>query len=90
MAVVWIPSLLRGLTGGLSEVQATGTTVREVVDSLEANYPGLKARLLGDDGKLKPNLALVIDGVNSKQGLRHPVGETTEVHFVPALSGGRK
>ena len=88
MAVVWIPSLLRSLTGGLSEVRASGTTVREVIEALEQAHPGLKVRLVGEDGRLKPNLALVVDGVNSKQGLRHPLEENTEVHFVPAMSGG--
>jgi len=89
VAIVWIPSLLRSLTGGLSEVRASGATVREVIEALEQTHPGLKARLVGEDGRLKPNLALVVDGVNSKQGLRHPVDENTEVHFVPAMSGGR-
>lgn len=88
MAIVWIPSLLRSLTGGLSEVRAPGASVREVIEALEQTHPGLKARLVGEDGRLKPNLALVVDGVNSKQGLRHPLEENTEVHFVPAMSGG--
>lgn len=87
MATIWIPSLMRGLTGGLSEVSATGATVREVIDDLEARYPGLKARLTQDD-RLKPNIALVVDGVNSRQGLRHALSEASEVHFVPAISGG--
>jgi len=89
MAKVWIPSLLRGLTGGLSEVQADGATVRQVIEDLERRYPGIAARLIeaGQD-RLKPNLTLVVDGVNSKQGLRHPVSETSEIHFVPAMSGG--
>lgn len=78
---------MRGLTGGLSEVQADGATVGDVIDALETAYPGLKARLLAGD-RLKPNIALVVDGVNSKQGLRHPVTSASEVHFVPAISGG--
>ncbi len=78
---------MRGLTGGLAEVRATGSTVREVIDDLDAHYPGLKARLMSDD-KLKPNIALVVNGVNSKQGLRHALTDESEVHFVPAMSGG--
>jgi molybdopterin converting factor small subunit len=87
MATVWIPSLMRGLTGGLSEVQASGPTVRDVIDDLESRYPGIRARLI-NDGRLKPNIALVVDGMSSKQGLRHPLTEASEVHFVPAMSGG--
>lgn len=78
---------MRGLTGGLAEVSATGATVRAVIDDLEARHPGIKARLMQDD-RLKPNIALVVDGVTSKQGLRHPLTEASEVHFVPAMSGG--
>ncbi|RMG64612.1 MAG: molybdopterin synthase sulfur carrier subunit [Chloroflexi bacterium] len=89
MAKVWIPSLLRGLTGGLAEVQADGVTVRQVIEDLDRRYPGIAARLIeADRDRLKPNLTLVVDGVNSKQGLRHPVSETSEIHFVPAMSGG--
>lgn len=79
---------MRRLTGGLAEVQASGATVREVIDDLEMHYPGIKARLIGED-RLKPNIALVVDGVTSKQGLKHVVNEASEVHFVPAISGGR-
>lgn len=87
MATVWIPSLLRGLTGGLSDIPARGLTVREVIDDLDARYPGLKARLVEGD-RLKANIALVVDGVSSRQGLRHALTEASEVHFVPAMSGG--
>jgi molybdopterin synthase sulfur carrier subunit len=75
----------------LAEVSVPGTTVREVIDALEISYPGVKDRLVQEDKgmtRLKPNLALVVDGVTSRQGLRHPLEETSEVHFVPALSGG--
>lgn len=88
MAVVWIPPLLRSLTGNQARVLAEGETVQRVLDDLERRYPGLKARLL-DGERLKPNFLLVVDGVTSKQGLRHPVRPESEIHFVPALSGGR-
>jgi membrane protein YqaA with SNARE-associated domain/molybdopterin converting factor small subunit len=87
MATFWIPSLLRNFTGGLSEVPANGATLAEAIEDLETRYPGIKARLIVDD-RLKPNLALVVDGVTSKKGLRQPLTETSEVHFVPAISGG--
>ena len=79
--------MMRGLTGGLAEVRARGATVRDVIDDLNARYPGIKARLVVDD-RLRPNIALVVDGVNSNQGLRHALTESSEVHFVPAISGG--
>jgi sulfur-carrier protein len=91
MAIVWIPSLLRDLTGGLSEVNAPGETVRDLINRLEEQYPGIRERLCdGAPGeeRIRPNIALVVDGVRCRQGLRQPVGENSEVHFVPAISGG--
>lgn len=89
MVIVWIPSLLRRLTGGKAELQAEGATVREVLDQLDLAYPGLKARLV-EDGRLKPSFAVVVDGISSDLGLRQPLTPNSELHFVPALSGGRE
>lgn len=64
-----------------------GGTLREVIDALERTYPGLKERLCDED-RIRPNIAVVVDGLRSAQGLRTRVTETSEVHFVPAISGG--
>lgn len=88
MAIVWIPPLLRSLTHGASQVNAEGATVQGVIEDLDVRFPGLRARLLDASGQLKPNFALVVDGVTSRQGVRHPVRPDSEIHFVPALSGG--
>ena len=87
MAEVWIPALLRDLTGGQERVSAAGETVREVIDTLEERYPGIRERL-GEDGRLRLNIALVVDGAVSRQRLRQKLGEDSEVHFVPAIGGG--
>ena len=87
MARVFIPALLRELTNGLGQVQVQGATVGEVIDNLESMYPGIKARLT-EEGRLRPNLALVVDGHISRLKLRHKVSDSSEIHFMPALSGG--
>lgn len=87
MAVVWIPSLLRDLAGGADHVTAPGATIRQVVDALDARFPGIKARLCAGDS-LRPGYAVVVDGVVSRRGLRQPVEEASEVHFLPAIGGG--
>jgi sulfur-carrier protein len=79
--------MLRPLTGNHQSVPATGATVREVIDSLEAKYPGIKERLCRDDS-LRPGLAVVIDTQVSREGLSAAVNATSEVHFIPAVSGG--
>ncbi len=87
MAHVWIPSLLRDLTTGQARIDAPGGTVGEVVNALNAAYPGLKSRLYDGD-TLNPTIALLVDGRNALLGLREPVTEHSEVHFVPVMSGG--
>jgi len=87
MPVVWIPSLLQSLTHGEDKVTVPGATVQELIDNLEARYPGVKERLC-DRGELRPHIAVAIDGDVSPEGLEQDVQETSEVHFIPALSGG--
>jgi len=78
---------MRELTGGLERVVVPGEKVRDLVDALEARYPGIKARLVEDDA-LRLGIVLTIDGIANRQGLRAKVGPVSEVHFVPAIGGG--
>lgn len=87
MAVVWIPSLLRDLTAGQGQVNLPGTTVGQLIDALDAAYPGLKARLCEGD-RLDPAIIVSVDGRIARLGLLAPVGEQSEVHFLPAVAGG--
>ena len=87
MAEVWIPRSLQGLTGGQAQVQATGATVRQVIQSLEDAYPGVIDFLCYEDG-LAPNLAVIVDGETSYMGLLERVQENSEIHFLPAIGGG--
>ena len=64
-----------------------GANVRRVIDRLEELYPGMKAKLV-EDGGIRPNLAVAIDGEVARMGLLEKVGENSEVHFVPAIGGG--
>ena len=77
------------LTGGQKIVQVAGATVRQVINNLEKDYPGVKARLCEEDGMdLLPGIAVIVDGETSQLGLLERVGEDSEVHFLPALGGG--
>ena len=89
MAMVCIPSLLREFTGGAERVAATGRTLRQVIGSLDAAYPGLRDRLM-DEGRdaVNPAFVVAIDGDTGHLGLLQPVGEDSEIVFVPAVSGG--
>lgn len=87
MPIVFVPPLMRTLTNGTEQVEVSGANVRQVLEALEALYPGVKARLcLGDD--LLPGMAVAVDGHMSSLGLRQKVQPTSEVHFLPAIGGG--
>ena len=87
MPIVWIPSLMRDLTGGAEKVSIVGETLRQVIRHLEETYPGVMERLC-DEGRLKPTIAVVIDGRVARKGLLEQVRDDSEIHFVPAISGG--
>ena len=88
MPVAWIPSLLQSLTAGQAQVEVQGDTVRAVIDALDTAHPGIKARLCAADGRIKPEIAVAVDGEVTVEGLRARVDAQSEVHFLPALSGG--
>jgi sulfur-carrier protein len=87
MPVVWIPAPLRGLTDGRETLTVPGATVDEVIDELERRHPGLRARLCDGD-RLRPGVAVAVGTELARLGLRQPVGPESEVHFLPAVSGG--
>ena len=87
MALVFVPSLMQPLTGGKDRVEVAGSTVRQIVENLEAEHPGVRDRLV-DEGRIKPNIAVAVDGEITPLGLLEKVGENSEVHFLPAIGGG--
>jgi molybdopterin converting factor small subunit len=52
-ARVRVPTILRTYTAGESEVTADGSTLSDVLDSLDASYPGIKARIVDEQGGLR-------------------------------------
>ena len=87
MAIVFVPALLRPLAGGAEQVEVPGATVRQVVNALEERYPGMRARLCEGD-RLAPHVQVAIDGQVTRLGLMEQVGESSEIHFIPAIGGG--
>ncbi|MCH8869487.1 MAG: MoaD/ThiS family protein [Chloroflexi bacterium] len=87
MATVFIPSLMQSLTDGKHEVEVEGATVRQIINNLEAAFPGMKERLL-DQGQMKSNISVAVDGEVTPLGMLEKVGENSEVHFLPAIGGG--
>ena len=87
MAKIFIPTMLQSLTAGVKQVDLDARNVRQISERLEELYPGMKDRLV-EDGEIRPNLAIAIDGDVAIMGMLEKVEENSEVHFVPAIGGG--
>ena len=87
---VRIPTTLRPLTGGESEVKLEGATVREVLAGLDGAHPGFSDRLLDADGNLRRfvNVFVADDDIRFLSGLDTPVPEGETVSIIPAVAGG--
>ena len=89
--LVRIPTPLQKLVGDKAEVQAEGSTLREVVESLAAQNADFKNRLLDDSGELRRfvNVYVNEEDVRFLQKLDTPLKDGDEVSIVPAIAGGR-
>ncbi len=91
---VVIPSALRKWTGGKEaiEVEAPGdgVTVGEVFAIISPEYPGIRQRVLDDQGQIRRHVNVLVDGENVRltSGLGTTLRPNSEVHIFPALSGG--
>jgi len=85
-----VPTTLRTLTGGASEVAVEGATVGDVLAALEAEHPGFAERILDDDGGLRRfvNVFVADDDVRFLQALATPVPDGETVSIIPAVAGG--
>jgi len=87
---VRIPPTLRAEVGGVREVEAAGSTMREVLDDLAGRFPGLGAQIL-NDGDIAPFVNVYLDNedVRTLQGLDTAVDESSTVILLPAMAGGQ-
>ena len=88
--IVRIPTTLRPLSGGLSTVTVTVSTLRDVLQGLEAAHPGFAAKLLDEQGNLHKfvNVFVADDDVRYLKGLDTEVSGGQTVSIVPAVAGG--
>ncbi|MCW2752824.1 MAG: molybdopterin synthase subunit MoaD [Marmoricola sp.] len=87
---VRIPTILRTYTAGASEVTAQGADLAAVLDDLEANHPGIKARVLDDAGDLRRFVNVYVGNEDVRfldaLGTATPAG--TQISIIPAVAGG--
>jgi molybdopterin synthase sulfur carrier subunit len=91
MIKVRIPTPLRPLTKGQGEVEVTAASITDLIDTLNAEHPGIKARLCDDSGELRRFVNIYVN----EEDIRFLKGKDTslkagdEVSIVPAIAGGR-
>ncbi len=88
---VKIPTQLRQLVGGEKELQLEqAANVREILDSLRGQHPGLIERIVDENGELRRfvNLYVGDEDVRFLQGLDTPVEPDQTVSILPAVAGG--
>ena len=87
MAKVFLPFQLKQITENKDFIEVKGKTLREVINNLDNMYPGLKDHLV-EEGKIKSGLSAICGFAATRKGLLQELEEDTEVHFLPAISGG--
>ena len=92
MTRVRIPPTLRDSVGGAREVDASGTTLRELLADLVERFPSLGRQVLEGGNELAPFVNVYVDNedIRTLEGLDTPVRENTTVILLPAMAGGER
>lgn len=85
--IVRIPSPLRSYTKNSSQVEASGANVRDVLKDLDAKYPGIRFRMIDENGGIRTHIRLFVN-TDPVTDLGASVNSNDVVHIICALSGG--
>jgi MoaD family protein len=91
MAVkVLIPTPLQKFTNDRATIECSGSNINELIDALESNCPGIKARLCDETGKPRRFLNLYVNSEDIRflEGTETTLQDGDEVSIVPAVAGG--
>jgi len=84
---VVIPSPLFSYTSGQKEIEATGSSLAQLLASLDARYPGMRHRMIDEQNRIRPHIRLFVNG-EAVSTLERRLAPDDEVIIVAALSGG--
>lgn len=90
MIKVRIPTPLRPMTGGKSEVEIAGNTVSEIIDNLGCAHPGIKERVYDEQGEVRRFINIYVneEDIRFLTGKETPLKDGDEVSIIPAIAGG--
>jgi molybdopterin converting factor small subunit len=85
-----IPTQLRQLSGGASEVSVEATTVAEALKALDATHAGFSERLYDESGGLRRfvNVFVAEEDIRFLDGVDTPLTDGQTISIVPAVAGG--
>ncbi len=88
---VRIPTPLQKLTQNQAEVKANGANIRELIEDLEKNFPGIKERIYDESGEIRRFINIYVneEDVRFLQQDATPLKDGDEVSMIPAIAGGR-
>ena len=87
---VKIPTPLRRVTGGVATVSGAGGNVRELIEDLERQFPGMRERLCDETGAIRRfvNVFVGDEDIRFLEGLETALDEGSQVSIIPAVAGG--
>ena len=80
-------ALLHSYTSGARMVEASGATLGEVLEDLDRSFPGIRFRVVDEQGRLRPHVRFFVNGTDARE-ISTPLREGDRVYIVGALSGG--
>ena len=84
---VHIPSALRSYTNQPSDVSVDGSTLGDVLYSLDARYPGFRFRIVTEQDRIRPHIRIFVNDEQAQE-LLAPLDPQDRIYIVCALSGG--
>ena len=90
MITVRVPTPLRPMTGGKSEVEVEGSTIAQLIENLGSVHPGLKERLYDEKGEVRRFINIYVneEDIRFLTGKDTPLKDGDEVSIIPAIAGG--
>ena len=87
---VRIPTPLQNMTQNKAEVESSGTNIREVIDDLERNFPGIKERICDEKGNIRRFINIYVneEDVRFLKQDQTSLKDGDEVSIIPAIAGG--
>jgi len=86
--VVHIPAHWRDHCGGRATVEVEARNIRDVLNGLDAECPGMKALITDERGEVRGEIAVAINSEVTESSLLEPVPANAEVFLIPAIGGG--